>query len=521
MMLTDIVKKYLLHKEGEEKKHKTENITVNEAAGVIAFYFEKIRNIVDYQDEHLLRQNAIRRILNRRFLLQQASQDVAEGLVKELVRSRYFANHSLPQTSIRDVADILKRYVDIIFSLKKRRICSDKDRDWLLWMASCMIDEHLSTMKPEEALVELMSNTLGDKSVIEYPGLSSEMKETQLHIAAYRILLRPDINRLRFFLLKRHASHWVNLAHYDPEELAREYPQIRKTIDQIIHHSLGRKLLGALRRFRIPFAVLHTIIRNNNQELLEKKDLFEREVRRICEGMYSVQRRRLVTRTIRAFVYIFLTKMLLGLAVELPYDLAILHHINTTPLLVNIIFPPLLIACITLTVRYPTQKNTDAIWHAVQEIVYADTPREIFTEQRYAPDKKRYLLMTIFTLLYLILFALSFGFIGWVLHTLDFNIVSGTLFFIFFCLITFFGITLRRSVRDLVVLKVRPTFFMMFVDSFFLPIMQVGRWLSFNISRINIFVFIFDILIEVPLQALIEITEEWFTFIKEKKEELE
>ncbi len=521
MVLSEIFKKYLKHKEEEEKKHKEETITVNEAAGVIAFYFEKIRNIVDYQDEHLLRQNAIRRILNRRFLLQQASKDVAEGLVKELVRSRYFANNTLPSKAIQDVALILKRYVDVILSLKKRRICSDKDRDWLLWMAACMIDEHLSTLRAEEALVALMSDVMDPVSVIEYPGLTPQMRGVQLQIAAYRILLRPDINRLRFFLLKKCAPQWVGLDHSDAEELAREYVSLRKNIDQIIHHPIGRKLLVSFRRFRIPFAVLHTIIRNNGHELLEKKELFEREVRRICEGMVMVQRRRLVTRTIRAFIYIFLTKMLLGIAVELPYDLMVLHHINKIPLLVNIIFPPFLIASITLTVRYPNEKNTDAVWHAICEIVYPDTPKEIFGEQRYAPDRKRYLLMTIFTILYLVLFGISFGFIGWILYKLGFTIVSGTLFFIFFCLITFFGITLRRSVRDLVVLKVKPTFFMMFIDSFFLPIMQVGRWLSFNISRINIFVFIFDILIEVPLQALIEITEEWFTFIKEKKEQLE
>ena len=59
------------------------------------------------------------------------------------------------------------------------------------------------------------------------------------------------------------------------------------------------------------------------------------------------------------------------------------------------------------------------------------------------------------------------------------------------------------------------------IESLFLPIVSVGRWLSFNISRINIFVFIFDVLIELPLQALLEITEEWFAFLKEKKEEID
>ena len=59
------------------------------------------------------------------------------------------------------------------------------------------------------------------------------------------------------------------------------------------------------------------------------------------------------------------------------------------------------------------------------------------------------------------------------------------------------------------------------VDFFSLPILRVGQWLSTSISRINIFIFIFDFIIEAPFKLFLNVLEEWFAFMKEKKEELQ
>ncbi len=130
-------------------------------------------------------------------------------------------------------------------------------------------------------------------------------------------------------------------------------------------------------------------------------------------------------------------------------------------------------------------------------------------------------LSIVFNILYAILSAISIGLFTWVLVKLDFNIVSGMILFFFLSLVMFFGITLRRMINDLVIIKGRERFLWLFIAHFFDPIMRLGQWLSFRIARINVLVFLFDMLIELPFQAFVDITEEWFAFMKEKKEDLE
>lgn len=503
----------------EEHPHE-QKISVNEAIGAIAFYYEKIRNVVDYQDEHLIRQNAIRRILGRRIILEGPQEERALAILKELVRYRYFPNNSLPVRAGADVAGILRLYMDVIRELSLRHELTDKDQDWLISMAACSIDEYLVPMKEERALVNLMYDVL-EPIVAGKNGTDDSVRKLQIYIAAYRVLLRPDIDRLRHFLLIHNFPEWSQFEQFDAKTLADEYSGVARKIDLLIQHPLNKKMLPRFKRFRIPFVVLFTILKDGKEKILETPDVLEKEVTRICEAFYAVQKKRLYGRTIRAFIYIFLTKMVLGLAVELPYDLVTLKHVNMVPLLVNIIFPPIFLACMTLSVKFPSKENTKMIGQAIKEIVYTDTPREVFVPQRYSAKKHSPFVMFVFTILYILLFVLSFGVVGWVLNKLDFNLMSGVVFFVFFSLIAFFGINLRRSVLDLVIIKPKTNLLMTLIESFFLPIVSVGRWLSFNISRVNVFVFIFDVLIELPLQALLEITEEWFAFLKDKKDEID
>lgn len=520
--LTDHILKYLETR--FEKKDDTptdQKIAVNEAVGAIAFYYEKIRNVVDYQDEHLIRQNAIRRILGRRLILENAQEDIALGILKELVRYRYFPNNSVPTKMVKEIAAILSLYLGVIKNLSEKHELADKDQDWLISMAACSIDEHLVPMKEEHALVNLMYSTLEGAIAGKSENGDDAMRKLQVYIAIYRILLRPDIDRLRHFLLLHNFPEWKEYGNPDVERLSSSYRSVAKKIDSVINHPLNRKILPSLRRFRIAFVVLFTVIRNGNEHLLQDKEALEKEVTRICEGFYAIQKKKLAGRTLRAFVYIFLTKMVLGLAIELPYDMLILHHINTLPLVVNVVFPPLFLAALVGFVKMPEKENTKRIIKAVHEIVYPDAKKEVFATQRYSARKKSPLMTGIFWALYLALFWVSFGLVAWGLEKLNFNIVSAIVFVVFFCMISFFGLNLRRSIQDLVIIKPKTNLLITLIESFFLPIVSVGRWLSFNISRINIFVFIFDVLIELPLQALLEITEEWFAFLKEKKEELE
>jgi len=45
-------------------------ISVSDLISKMSFYYEKIRNSVDYKEEHLLRKNAIERILKRQIVIE-------------------------------------------------------------------------------------------------------------------------------------------------------------------------------------------------------------------------------------------------------------------------------------------------------------------------------------------------------------------------------------------------------------------------------------------------------------------
>ncbi|MBU0540312.1 hypothetical protein KKD88_00905, partial [Patescibacteria group bacterium] len=125
-----------------------------------------------------------------------------------------------------------------------------------------------------------------------------------------------------------------------------------------------------------------------------------------------------------------------------------------------------------------------------------------------------------FTLAYISTFILSFGLTISVLRTLAFTWLSVAIFIFFLCVVSFFAFRLRTTAREVVVIEGKQGFFSMLVDFYSFPILRAGKWLSRSINRINVFLFIFDFLFEAPFKLFLVILEEWFAFMKEKKEEL-
>ena len=82
------------------KREGEELIKVNLMTSAVASFYEKIRTIVDYKEEHLLRKSAIFRILKRRFLESDDYYKIAENLMKELISARYLPNKKIPETML-------------------------------------------------------------------------------------------------------------------------------------------------------------------------------------------------------------------------------------------------------------------------------------------------------------------------------------------------------------------------------------------------------------------------------------
>ena len=63
-------------------------------------------------------------------------------------------------------------------------------------------------------------------------------------------------------------------------------------------------------------------------------------------------------------------------------------------------------------------------------------------------------------------------------------------------------------------------FFTFLIDTFSLPFLRVGRWLSGQWMKYNVILVLIVALIDMPFQIFVEFLEQWRTFLREKKEEI-
>ncbi|HEX8965701.1 MAG TPA: hypothetical protein VF820_04695, partial [Patescibacteria group bacterium] len=136
------------------------------------------------------------------------------------------------------------------------------------------------------------------------------------------------------------------------------------------------------------------------------------------------------------------------------------------------------------------------------------------------PKKTKSLLNTIFALLWLGAFLLSFGLMKHILDLVHMNIVSQAVFMFFITIVSFLSYRINLTANAYTVDKGQGLL-TPFIDILFLPIIKVGMKLTDGISQINILIFIFDFLIEAPFKVVFGFFEQLFAYLHTKREDLE
>ena len=119
-----------MHDEKDEVKDE-DVIGVSETVSVAVSIYETVRNTLEYDEEHLLRRNAIRRILKRR-LGEGNSRELATKLIRELIWARYLPNHKIPTAMIGTVAEIFEKYKLLFAGLDGESKDEQEQYEWLL-----------------------------------------------------------------------------------------------------------------------------------------------------------------------------------------------------------------------------------------------------------------------------------------------------------------------------------------------------------------------------------------------------
>lgn len=509
-----------------EKGFGVENkIEIGESISKLAFFYEKIRNAIDYKEEHLLRKNAILRILKRRFIPGVDTKEIAEPLIKELILGGYVKNRSLPESKIQEVNLIIDKFASLInrvYFIHNRK--SKKNIfNWLICLCACEIEEHLAFQATEHALINFMYHTLNERIIFKGSNAHTNIRDIQIYIAILKNLVRFDADMISYNIFKYYYQEWHTLSAPQLENIALHIFKIKFKIELQQEHVLGEQINKVVRKYIPIFSVLRDVITKNYTEafdLIQNPTKLEKAIKEACKEKYKEVRTKLKRTSVRSIIYIFLTKMMVALILEIPYELFIANEkLNYLPLGINVIFHPMLLFIIALIIRVPSDENTKKISDNIKDIIY-DYPGKNIKHFIRPPIVRGWFISGLFQFLYTIAFVTTFGGIIFVLYVLHFNIIGMILFILFLSLVTFFGLKVRQAATELLVSDKKPGIFSLIINFFAVPIIRAGRWMSVKFSKINFFVFFFDFIIEAPFKLLVDVFEDWSTYIREKKEEI-
>ncbi len=169
-------------------------VKVHQTVGKFAYVYEKIRNAIDYQEDHLIRKNAIARILRRRFMTRGRQGVSAELFIRELIRAGYLPNDRFPEQRLTDVARIIQKYLTLIEQTTAYHDFQEKNRmyRWIISVASFELEEYISPSIKEDAVVEAMYKVVRYQINLETEIGSPEDQDIHDYIAIHRALIKLE-----------------------------------------------------------------------------------------------------------------------------------------------------------------------------------------------------------------------------------------------------------------------------------------------------------------------------------------
>ena len=502
-------------------------IFVSQTVSFAAFLYEKMRNAVEFREEHLVRRAAVERILKRRMILNENGRDISEVLIKELLWARYYENNTIGEEKIKELQTIIDKYFFLRNELNAGRKGREHDKinNFILEVLSCEIQENLSPDFRRQGFTNYVYQII--RHFIAPFGKELELeRDLQVYIAVERTFAHSDNPLIRYNLLKIMIPDITKITWKSADKILPDLYHVYDDIEIALAHPYGDKIRNIVRKEIPAFLILRDIFEKNSHnisDILSDEVKLKFKVDETCRRRYDESKSRLRTTAIRSFIYILLTKVLLALLIEIPYDLYILKSISYLPIAVNIIFPPSFMALVVLTVTVPGDDNTRRIYQLIKGIVTTDPDVTEISKNAFIMGKRKsrsIVFQTIFSLIYLLTYFFSFGSIIYVLTLLKFSLVSQGVFIFFMTLVTFFAFRVIQITQEFQVVN-REGLLSPLVDFFFLPIIRVGQWLSGEIlAKFNVLIFLFDFIIEMPFKAIVEVFDEWVHFVKLKKEEI-
>ena len=172
---------------------------------------------------------------------------------------------------------------------------------------------------------------------------------------------------------------------------------------------------------------------------------------------------------------------------------------------------------LTLSLSPPGKENEKRVTAAASEVIFGNG-NALGEQNRVEVKQRGWGLSMVLFAIYLLAFILIFGAVSYALNSIGFTPLGIGLFLFYTSIVTYFGIRVRESSKELVMVGGKETVSSIIFDFSALPFLRVGRKISSELARFNVLGLLATLLVEAPFQMVLEVLEEWIHFAREKKE---
>jgi hypothetical protein len=495
-----------------EADERAERVHVVGAGGLVTAAYEQLRNAAEYADEHLLLQKAIRRFYKRMFFTQSADfiAKSADELVTELTFAEYLQNDSVTESTVQEINRLAASYHHVYAQIQSSRTVGNSRGDtWAIDVLSVEVARLFRDTSVKEAFVQFSFDHFKQTTDLAalFGGISPVDAEPALYVAVHRALIKSDLALVRAALLRRYNQ--------SPNDFAA-YCNVNAEINRLFDSETTEKLTHYVDRQGAPLRILFRMLDSgaNIAELLPRKNRFLSSYEEQVNAEYKSINKRINRGIIKSVIFLIITKVLIGLAIEVPYDFFVSGGLIWESLLINLFFPPVYMVLLRTTLSTPSEANTKRLVAQTEEMLYGTAARQISRVPRTTFG-------AVYNFVYFLLFLIVFSGVSWLLMTyFSFAIPHLIVFFIFLSGASFLGFRLSRMIREVEAVDSLQNSITVLRDFIYMPFVVAGRWMSEKYAQVNFVSMILDMAIELPLKSILRMIRQWSSFISSKKDQL-
>ena len=514
-------------------------IEVDQLASKLAKFYEKIRRVVDWKEENLMRRTAIERILKRTLLSEISgigaggldSDKITEPLVMEVVRSGYFVSGRISKNKIPIAKQSLAKYIYILNNSpisEKMNGLNIKEKvnffNWILEIAACEIEEILQPSFKENALINMMTTSLYQKVKVKPTNLmNDEERLVQSYVAVHRALFSLDAPIITYNLIKYRHPRWFEDDVAFVEQFTQDIEQVKTQLDQDLEHQYGKEFFKVAERYDAAYLLLGDVMAKleKKPDLIESKLANQEELDKIITERYNArlktQKRRLFRSAVFSTLSIFVAGIVSFIIFEGPVARMVRGHFSWFALLIDLAVPALLMFILVATIKPPKKENLARVIAEIHKIIFLSDEQDQY--DILLEKKKRWLLNTIFALIsaaggitgaYAIFMLFKVAGVPWTSIYIDTINVA---------MVIAAAMVIRHKAREITI-EERGSFISMTIELFSLPLAKVGQWFSDKWKEYNILSVFFIALVDMPFSVVVSLLEDWRSFLRDRRSEI-